>query len=61
MQEKIILIECFLRQKMYEDYEEQFEQDMLPFGIIDDGLEEETYTDNTGQTWEVEPSVRSYF
>jgi len=50
-----------LRQKMYEDYEEQFEQDMLPFGIIDDGLEEETYTDNTGQTWEVEPSVRSYF
>ena len=50
-----------LRQKMYEDYEEQFEQDMLPFGIIDDGLEEDTYTDNTGQTWEVSPSQRSYF
>ena len=39
-----------LRQKMYEDFEEQFEQDMLPFGIIDDGREEDTYTDNTGQT-----------
>ena len=51
-----------LRQKMYEDYEEQFEQDMLPFGIIDDGREEETYTDNTGQIWEVDPAhQRSYF
>jgi hypothetical protein len=50
-----------LRQKMYEDFEEQFEQDMLPFGIIDDGLEEETYTDSTGQKWEVETSVRSYY
>ena len=50
-----------LRQKMYEDFEEQFEQDMLPFGIIDDGLEEESYTDNTGQLWEVSPSQRSYF
>jgi len=50
-----------LRQKMYEDFEEQFEQDMLPFGIIDDGQEEETYTDNSGQLWEVSPSQRSYF
>ena len=50
-----------LRQKMYEEFEEQFEQDMLPFGIIDDGREEDTYTDNTGQKWEVSPSQRSYF
>jgi hypothetical protein len=50
-----------LRQKMYEEFEEQFEQDMLPFGIIDDGREEDTYTDNTGQTWEVSPSQRTYF
>ena len=49
-----------LRQKMYEDFEEQFEQDMLPFGIIDDGREESTYTDNSGQVWEVSPSVRNY-
>ena len=49
-----------LRQKMYEDFEEQFEQDMIPFGIIDDGREEETYTDNTGQVWEVSPAVRNY-
>jgi len=50
-----------LRQKMYEDFEEQFEQDMLPFGIIDDGREEDTYTDNTGQRWDVSPSQRTYF
>jgi|TARA_R110000772_G_scaffold160310_2_gene271472 hypothetical protein len=50
-----------LRQKMYEEFEEQFEQDMLPFGIIDDGREEDTYTDNTGQKWEVSPSQRTYF
>ena len=50
-----------LRQKMYEEFEEQFEQDMLPFGIIDDGREEDTYTDNTGQTWEVSPAQRTYF
>ena len=51
-----------LRQKMYEDFEEQFEQDMLPFGIIDDGREENTYTDNTGQIWEIDPAhQRSYF
>ena len=49
-----------LRQKMYEDFEEQFEQDMIPFGIIDDGREESTYTDNSGQVWEVSPSVRNY-
>ena len=55
------MTELDLRQKMYEDFEEQFEQDMLPFGIIDDGREEETYTDNTGQLWEVSPSQRSYF
>ena len=40
-----------LRQKMYEDYEEQFEQDMVPFGIIDDGQENETIVDNEGTKW----------
>ncbi len=49
-----------LRQKMYEDYEKQFEQDMLPFGIIDDGREEETYTDSSGQVWEVADHQRNY-
>ena len=49
-----------LRQKMFEEYEAAFEQDMLPFGIIDDGRGEETYTDNTGQVWEIADHQRQY-
>ena len=43
-----------------EDYEKKFEQYMLPFGIIDDGREEETYTDSSGQVWEVADHQRNY-
>jgi hypothetical protein len=49
-----------LRQKMFEEYEAAFEQDMLPFGIIDDGREDETYTDSTGQVWEIADHQRQY-
>ena len=42
-----------IRQQMYKDQMEALEQDMLPFGIIDSGQEEETFTDGTGQVWEV--------
>ena len=41
-----------LRQKMYEDFEEQFEQDMLPFGIIDDGLDDEYELMPDGAVWQ---------
>jgi hypothetical protein len=52
-----------IRQQMYKDQMEALEQDMLPFGIIDSGQEEETFTDGTGQVWEVaDPDhQRSYF
>ena len=48
---------------MYKDQMEALEQDMLPFGIIDSGQEEESFTDGTGQVWEVaDPDhQRSYF
>jgi hypothetical protein len=42
-----------IRKKMWEDQMETLEQDMLPFGIIDDGLEQETVVDTSGQTWNV--------
>jgi len=38
---------------MWEDQMETLEQDMLPFGIIDDGMEEEIVVDTEGQTWNV--------
>jgi len=50
-----------LRQKMFEEYEEAFEQDMLPFGIIDDGREDPTFTDKDGQVWEVADHQRAYY
>jgi len=42
-----------VRKKMWEDQMETLEQDMLPFGIIDDGMEEEIVVDTEGQTWNV--------
>ena len=52
-----------IRQQMYKDQMEALEQDMLPFGIIDSGQEEETFTDGTGQVWEIADAdhQRSYF
>jgi len=42
---------------------ETLEQDMLPFGIIDDGMEQETFIDNDGQKWDVvdDPAQRVYY
>ena len=50
-----------IRKKMWEDQMETLEQDMLPFGIIDDGLEVESFVDNEGQMWEVDDSRRLYY
>ena len=52
-----------IRKQMYKDQMEALEQDMLPFGIIDSGQEEETFTDGTGQVWEIADAEhqRSYF
>ena len=52
-----------IRKQIYEDQMETLEQDMLPFGIIDDGQNQDTFTDNAGQSWKVveDESVRNYF
>ena len=42
-----------IRKKMWEDQMETLEQDMLPFGIIDDGMAQETVVDTEGQSWDV--------
>ena len=42
-----------VRKKMWEDQMETLEQDMLPFGIIDDGMAQETVVDTEGQSWDV--------
>ena len=42
---------------------EALEQDMLPFGIIDSGYEDSSFTDGTGQLWQIadDEHQRSYF
>ena len=42
-----------IRKQIYQDQMDALEQDMIPFGIIDDGKAEESFTDNSGQLWEV--------
>ena len=52
-----------IRKKMWEEQMETLEQDMLPFGIIDDGMEEETFKDDKGTVWTVDDdeSRRLYY
>ena len=51
-----------IRKKMWEEQMETLEQDMLPFGIIDDGREEETFKDDKGTVWTVEDeTTRMYY
>jgi len=50
-----------IRKKMWEEQMETLEQDMLPFGLIDDGRDPETIIDDSGQTWEVEETARRLY
>ena len=50
-----------IRKRLYEEQRNQIEQDMAPFGFIQVGLDETTFTDNQGDTWQVdEYGDRSY-
>ena len=40
-----------VRQRIFDDQRESIEQDMAPFGFIDDGLESEYYKDAEGDVW----------
>jgi len=40
-----------VRKRLYEEQKNQIEQDMSPFGFIMDGLEDDTFVDDEGDTW----------
>ena len=42
-----------VRQRIYDDQRESIEQDMAPFGFINDGQEEDSFVDAQGERWEV--------
>ena len=40
-----------VRARMYEEQQNAIEQDMAPFGFVDDGTEEDTIIDDQGEVW----------
>ena len=40
-----------IRKRLYEEQKNQIEQDMAPFGFIEDGLGEESFVDDKGDRW----------
>ena len=40
-----------VRKRLYEEQKNQIEQDMAPFGFINDGLDEATFVDDDGDRW----------
>ena len=40
-----------VRKRLYEEQKNQIEQDMAPFGFMDDGLDGESIVDNDGDRW----------
>jgi hypothetical protein len=50
-----------VRKRIYDEQKNQIEQDMAPFGFIDNGLDEEVIIDAEGEVWRVdEYGDRSY-
>ena len=50
-----------IRKRVYDDQRDQIEQDMAPFGFINDGTEESSFVDTDGTRWNVdEYGDRSY-
>ena len=41
-----------IRRRIYEEQRNQIEQDMSPFGFIDDGMGDDTFIDADGSLWE---------
>ena len=40
-----------IRRRIYEEQRNQIEQDMAPFGFVDDGLGDDTFVDDDGTVW----------
>ena len=50
-----------VRKRVYDEQKNEIEQDMAPFGFMDDGLGEDSFVDTTGDRWNVdEYGDRSY-
>ena len=47
-----------IRRRIYEEQKNQIEQDMAPFGFIDDGLEDEAIVDTEGNVWTIDMNER---
>ena len=43
-----------VRKRLYDEQKNQIEQDMAPFGFMDDGLGEDTFVDAEGDRWKVD-------
>ena len=41
-----------IRRRIYDEQRNQIEQDMAPFGFIDDGMGDDTFVDGDGNLWE---------
>jgi hypothetical protein len=41
-----------IRRRIYDEQRNQIEQDMAPFGFLDDGMGDDTYVDGDGNLWE---------
>ena len=40
-----------VRRRIYEEQRDQIEQDMAPFGFVDDGMGDDTFIDGDGELW----------
>ena len=40
-----------VRKRLYEEQKNQIDQDMAPFGFMTDGMDDESFTDEDGDTW----------
>jgi len=50
-----------VRKRLYDEQKNQIEQDMAPFGFMDDGMEDSSFVDNQGDRWHTdEYGDRSY-
>ena len=55
------LTDLDIRKKLADEQMRALEEDLLPFGIINDGRDAQTFTDNSGTTWTIDDSSRQYF
>ena len=48
------LTDLDIRTKLYQEKMQQIEEDLAPFGFVDDGLEETSFIDNEGNRWNID-------